>query len=354
MLNVVDLLQDLLAIESPTFFESDILDWISQWLASTFPAATVTRSTDGLICRFESSLTLPHVAFVGHVDVVPEHVAPTISEDCLFGAGASDMKGGLAGFMAFVANYLPELLERYQLSLIFYAREEGTSLSENGLNGLISGAPDFFRSIDFAVVAEPTNLDLQLGCAGSIHCEITVTGKTAHSARPWDGKNALYEALPVISYFSNLEPIRHHVAGCDFFDVMTITESKSEAGRTKIPGYWKADVNFRYAPVHSREVAELQLISAVQAAGVSDFEIVDHAPAAQIFETPFLDAFVTRLGQPVTGKQAWTDVAQLSAINVAAVNFGPGLTAQCHRPDEYIRVSDLHRYGDLLCRGLLG
>ena len=42
-----------------------------------------------------------------------------------------------------------------------------------------------------------------------------------------------------------------------------------------------------------------------------------------------------------TGKQAWTDVARLTQRGVAAVNYGPGETAQAHQQAESVAIANL-------------
>ena len=77
-------------------------------------------------------------------------------------------------------------------------------------------------------------------------------------------------------------------------------------------------------------------------------EIVDHVPAAQIIESELFHRIVSWLKTDIAAKQAWTDVAQLNGIGIPAFNFGPGLTAQAHKPDEYILVEDMGAYYYLL------
>jgi succinyl-diaminopimelate desuccinylase len=52
-------------------------------------------------------------------------------------------------------------------------------------------------------------------------------------------------------------------------------------------------------------------------------------------------ALIQRSGSAVVGKQGWTDVAQLGAAGVPAVNFGPGEPSMAHKPGESVRISDL-------------
>ena len=59
---------------------------------------------------------------------------------------------------------------------------------------------------------------------------------------------------------------------------------------------------------------------------------------------------IKTLGCPIKAKQAWTDVAQLSALGICAFNFGPGRQDQAHQPNEYVQLSDMVQYEELLMK----
>jgi succinyl-diaminopimelate desuccinylase len=66
------------------------------------------------------------------------------------------------------------------------------------------------------------------------------------------------------------------------------------------------------------------------------------APAGSVGANHALfQALIQRSGAAVLGKQGWTDVAQLTAAGIPAVNFGPGEPALAHKPGESVRVADL-------------
>ncbi|MGV3524863.1 MAG: M20/M25/M40 family metallo-hydrolase [Candidatus Sericytochromatia bacterium] len=349
------LLLDMLAIPSPTGQEQAFVSWLRDRAARSLPTWHQREYSDCLILSAPWREGLPHLALVGHSDVVPEHVSPELRDGRLYGAGASDMKAALAAFLYLLEHEQEALATRWNLSLLVYSREEQTPLVDNGLYHLLRAFPDFFASLDLALVGEPTDNTVQLGCVGSLHARVTVHGQACHSARPWNGSNALYRALPLIQHLAALEPVRHRVFGLEFCDVVQITESQSEPGRTSLPGWWRANVNYRFAPVRSEAEARAELTQLLQAAGATpeDIDIFDGVPAGDVIETPLFTDLIQRLNLPLEAKQAWTDVAQLTAHGIPALNFGPGLTAQAHKVGEYVEAADLVAYLGHLRRALL-
>ena len=106
--------------------------------------------------------------------------------------------------------------------------------------------------------------------------------------------------------------------------------------------------------VYTAEEAEKKLLDMVNGWQIDGLEISikDTAPSGTVIETPLFKEIVEKLGAKVEAKQAWTDVAQLSAHKISAFNFGPGLTSQAHKDNEFIMISDTEEYYSLLTRTL--
>lgn len=352
--SVEENLLHILSIPSPTYSEDAMVSFLYQWVHECLSSYQIIESNKSVIIHpkdlYEDTRT--HVCFVGHSDVIPKHVSPYEKDGKIIGSGASDMKGGLACFMDFLFYASTKPSKDYVFSLIVYAREENTTVTENGLYDLIQNVPKFFKMIDLSIIGEPTNNSIQLGCVGSIHVKFKVQGQACHSARPWDGDNALYKAIPFIQYMASLKPVKHTVFGVDFFDVISITESSCELGKTSIPGFWEGNINFRYAPVYTPDEAEQRLKDYLLNQPIT-FSILDNSPSGRVVESEVFSSVLNRLDCVFEAKQAWTDVAQITALGIPAFNFGPGLTSQAHRPDEYILKEDVLWFSEKLKKTFL-
>ena len=81
----------------------------------------------------------------------------------------------------------------------------------------------------------------------------------------------------------------------------------------------------------------------------ADVEIIDRSPAGKVCsDNALVRRFVESTGAKTTPKQAWTDVARLTAAGIDAVNFGPGLTSQAHQQGEFMLTANLTRAFQML------
>ena len=275
------------------------------------------------------------VLLVGHLDTVPLQGRPgaRTDGDRVYGLGSTDMKGGLA-----VMIHLIEDLGPGQVACVFYAGEEGP-LSGNQLGMILEAAP-WLVEASAAVVMEPTDLAVEAGCQGAINADVTFLGESAHSARPWLGDNAITKAGEFLTTMRSMEPEPHVVKGLEFREVITVTTARGGVAKNVVPASFVLNLNYRFAPDRSIDEAVDRL--RVVSAAADDFEITDLAPAGAVdVDHPVFQALLEASGADVLAKQGWTDVAQLSAAGVPAVNFGPGEPGLAHKPGESVRISDL-------------
>jgi succinyl-diaminopimelate desuccinylase len=285
----------------------------------------------------------PAVVLAGHLDTVPlqEGDFPARrSAGRVYGRGASDMKGALA-VMIELWRALPRESLPVELVLVFYDREEGP-VAENGLLPLLEARPDLRRAA-LALCLEPTDLALQVGCCGSMHATLTFTGRSAHSARPWQGDNAIHKAGALLEHLRAREPREVRIGELSYREVFTVTRIGGFTGRNVVPASCELNLNFRFAPGRSVADAEAEVMALARQFGAAA-TVTDRAPSGPvILDNPLLQEFRALTAAPVEPKQAWTDVAQLAAAGIAAANFGPGEQAQAHQKGESCGEEALQR-----------
>ncbi|MGH8934523.1 MAG: succinyl-diaminopimelate desuccinylase [Egibacteraceae bacterium] len=344
-----ELLLELLAMPCQTGEEGPIADW----LARHYRDEPVLRVGQSLVVG-DGRGDRPLVLLVGHLDVVPPTPAdlrPRRDGAWIVGRGASDMKGGLAVAMSCFEDAALRA-GPYELLLVAYAGEEGPH--ETNELGETLAADARLATAALAIVLEPTDLAAQLGCLGALHAQVTFSGRAAHSARPWQGENALTKSGQFLAELHGRPPRDVMVDGLVYREVLSATQASTGGNvRNVVPDRFMVNLNYRFAPDKTSEQAVDQLSELVGRA--AQVEVVDVAPAGQPWrDAPLVARFLAVLGAPVEAKQAWTDVARLSAAGIPALNYGPGLTAQAHQAGEYIPVENLYRARAAITRFLEG
>jgi succinyl-diaminopimelate desuccinylase len=296
----------------------------------------------------------PALLLVGHLDTVPlqEGDFPARrSGGRVFGRGASDMKGALALMLA-LAQELDRTRLPLDLALAFYDREEGP-YEESGLGPLLAARPDL-KAAQLALCLEPTDLALQVGCCGSLHATLTFRGRAAHSARPWQGKNAVHEAGALLFHLQALQPREVRFGELAYREVFSVTRIEGFTGRNVVPAKCELNLNFRFAPGRSIEDAEQEVRALAERFG-AECLVTDRAPAGPVvIDNPLVRRLRALTGVPMEAKQAWTDVARLGLLGIPAANLGPGEQAQAHQKGESCAEEALERGYVLLRRFLEG
>jgi succinyl-diaminopimelate desuccinylase len=292
---------------------------------------------DGETAVFARREGKPLVLFAGHTDTVPAqgNLPGRFEDGWVVGLGASDMKGGLA-VMIELANWAASAELAYDVAFLFFPREE-LGPADNPLPAVFESVP-LVDEAELVVVLEPTDNTLQLGCLGNLNARVVFEGRSAHSARPWLGENAIRLALEGLAPVLHGEPRAVELGGLVFREVMSVTQLHAGIASNVIPARAEALVNFRYAPDRTAESAAERIREVLGERA----EVVSNAPGAHV---PARSPHVARLreagGLELQPKQAWTNVADFAARGLDAVNFGPGATRYAHAVDERVEIAAL-------------
>ena len=320
---------ELVNIASPSREEDTIIEYV-RGLMPTPPAYD-----------HDTVLFYPgKVVLAGHYDTVPaqDNLPGRIDDGWVVGLGATDMKGGLAVMIELARAGAP-------FGYLFFGREE--------LPAGESALPGFFDrhglAAELVVMLEPTDNTIQAGCLGNLNAQLVFHGKSAHSARPWLGENAIMRAVEALAPLARLEPHDVEIEGLVFREVLSVTEIHGGIATNVIPALATATLNFRYAPDRTPEEAEARLRELVDGAG--ELELLGNSPPARVAATsPLVQSLRESGGFDLEPKQAWTPVAEFSAQGLDAVNLGPGATRYAHAQDERVEIAALGRTHEALLR----
>jgi succinyl-diaminopimelate desuccinylase len=291
----------------------------------------------------------PLVLLAGHLDTVPaqDNLPGRRADGWVEGRGAADMKAAL-GIMVELA-LAPPPDATVDLGCVFFGREE-LPFGDSALTPLLEREPGL-RTADLVVVMEPTDNQLHAGCVGNINATWTFRGRAGHSARPWLADNAIHRAGAGIAELAALEPIDHEFAGLTFREVVSAVTVHGGVARNVVPDACVVEINMRYAPGTSAAEAEARLRALCEPRG--ELTIDGNAPSGAVPDAnPLVDRLVTAGGLEIAPKQAWTPVAEFSAIGVDAINFGPGEPRYAHTRDERVAEASLVRSYETLVRFL--
>jgi len=272
------------------------------------------------------------VLLAGHLDTVPaqDNRPGRIEGGRVHGLGASDMKGALAVMIELALADAP-------LDCLFFGREELPS-QDSALTPLLER-----ETLDYELVVmmEPTANELHAGCVGNMNATWTFSGRSAHSARPWDGENAIHAAARGIAALAEFDREEHEFDGLTFYEVASVTQIEGGIAQNVIPDRVVCGVNYRFAPGRTPAAARERLRELCPGGELTIDSLAPSGPVAT--RNPRAQALIAAGDLTIAPKQAWTPVAEFGLAGLAAVNFGPGEPAQAHRRDESVEIAALER-----------
>ena len=214
--SALDIARALIAFPSVTPADAGALPYIRDLLERAgFAAEIVSFSSPGapaivnLYARFGEGA--PNLVFAGHTDVVPpgdaakwrfDPFSGAIADGCLWGRGASDMKGGVAAALAAALSFVARGAFKGSISFLLTGDEEGPAV--NGTVKLLEWARQRGERFDHCLLGEPTSVaavgdTIKNGRRGSLTGRLTIAGKQGHVAYPHLADNPLRALAPILA-----------------------------------------------------------------------------------------------------------------------------------------------------------
>lgn len=362
MTDPVKLSQDLMRCASVTPLEAGTLDVLAKALEPLgFKCRRITfeghnsPAVENMVATWGESG--PHFAFAGHVDVVPvgdakawtrDPFGSVIENGILYGRGASDMKTGIAAFVAAAARLLADYKPQGRISLLITCDEEGPSV--NGTAPLMELLDGEGVKFDACVVGEPCSYEkfgdmAKIGRRGSLHGIVTVKGKQGHVAYPERADNPVPRLMKLLAAL-DAYVIDEGMPDFQPSNLEIVTVDVGNPVMNVIPARATAKFNVRFNTLHSAGSLSEKLRAVCDSAGV-DYEIEFRIGAHPFLTRPGpLSAALVKAVHGVTGElpklstTGGTSDARFISRYCPVVEFGVlGTTA--HQVDEHIAVEQI-------------
>ena len=311
-----------------------------------------------LVARIGNDARKPPICFTGHIDTVPLGAAPWMHDafagetegDRVYGRGSTDMKSGIAAFIAAAVELAPQLARSPGVMLVITAGEE---IGCEGAKFLADRK--LLERAGALVIAEPTGNYPYVGHKGLAWFEIETHGVTAHGSMPEVGDNAIVKMARVIGDLEGFRfPVESHaIMGKPTMNVGTI---RGGLNTNSVPDEACITLDTRTVPGvdHVHLCKSLEKLVAPRGATVR--KIVDTPslytePADEWVQRVF-EACAPLLGERPTPKTITfsTDGADLKrgfGGAIPAVVLGPGEPKLAHQTDEWCSMNRIDQSVDL-------
>lgn len=356
---------DLLRCASVTPEEGGALRLLEHVLSGAgFTCTRVDRGdVANLFARWGKKGAARSFGFNGHTDVVPVGDAAAWSvppfgaverDGWLYGRGATDMKSGVAAFVAAAVDFVTETPPDGAVLLAITGDEEGDAV--DGTRALLDWMDATGERMTACLVGEPTCPErlgemIKIGRRGSLTAGFTLTGVQGHSAYPQRARNP----LPAMARLMDRLASHRLDAGTAAFDPSTLAIVTIDTGNPAsnvIPAQCRATVNIRFNDAHDSQSLsawmQTELDCVTEAFGVTGEMRVKVSGESFLTPPGPLSDLVARAVEaetglvPVLSTSGGTSDARFIRAHCPVVEFGlVGRTM--HQVDERVEIAQIHQ-----------
>ena len=252
--------------------------------------------------------------------------AATVEGDRLYGLGSNDAGASGVSLLAAFLHFYDRKDLKYNLCVAITAEEENS-----GHDGLECVIPEL-GPLEFAIVGEPTLMQLAIAERGLMVIDCTAHGKAGHAARE-EGDNAIYKAMQDIEWFRTYR----FPKVSDLFGAVKMSVTIISAGtqHNVVPAECRFTVDIRVTDRYTKEEV-LEIIKEHVSCEVKA-RSTRLRPSSIRPDHPIVQAGLalgrTTYGSPTTSDQALLDIPSLK--------LGVGDSARSHSADEFVHLSEI-------------
>ena len=251
---------------------------------------------------------------------------PLEQDGKLYGLGSNDAGGCLVSLLATFVHFYDRPGMAYNMLMAATAEEEISG--NNGLECLVDELPP----ISFAIVGEPTEMQLAIAEKGLLVIDCIARGRSGHAARN-EGENAIYKAIQDINWlttyqFPKVSPTLGPIK-------MSVTIINAGSQHNVVPDACTFTVDVRVTEQYTLE----EILETIRQHISSEIQprSIRLKPSSIPVEHPIVKSGIalgrTTFGSPTTSDQALLDCPSLKC--------GPGFSGRSHSADEFIYLREI-------------
>jgi acetylornithine deacetylase len=352
------------AVQGPIYLEHQVTAYLEDYFHSLgvpYQRQTVAPQRDNIVARLDVPGAKHTLLLEVHQDTVPvdgmtiDPFGAVIDNGRLYGRGACDIKSGMAALLAAFARLVRDKARATMNVILACTVDEEHTF--RGVQELMK------RGIkaDFAIIAEPTGLDIVTAHKGVARFVLATPGRACHSSRPDRGINAIYRMGRVLGGIERFAKTLEKSRSDPVLGPPTVSVGRIEGGVSvnTVPDTCRIEIDRRVIPGEDAAVTAAELVRFLREDAGIDFELDCPPPwmSMPALSAKGSDQIVQRLGaaiDKVTGKHSvmpvpyGTDASIIAQAGIPAVVFGPGDIAEAHTKDEWVSLEEVHKASEIL------
>lgn len=363
----IAILSDLVSYNTRSDLSNiELVEWIANYLDSHDIKSSTLYNEEGdkltLLANIGPEVE-GGVVLSGHTDVVDalnqtwqtDPFTLSKTDDALFARGACDMKG----FIACVLAQAPTFAQAKIKLPIHIALSRDEEIGCIGVDDVLKLMSNKNVKPSMAIVGEPTNMGIVAGHKAGYEAVTTFQGVAAHSAMPAKGYNANLPAAQFCLFIDQLsESMAANPHPDTLFDpphgVINIGIIEGGSGINIVAGKCTVSWHYRPLPDEDGEAVMQQITDHLQQKLLPMMQKSGHPVAittkvkgAYPGLVPDVQSPAFLLAQKLTGQTDYSvapfgaDAGHFQQAGIPSIIVGPGSIEQAHKPDEFIKISEM-------------